>query len=104
LAPRLRAPLALWYLVALLSARKPPLDTSGAPGRGRGDWTQALREAAPYMGLGTSLAVTVLLGVGAGYWLDEKLGTKPWLLLLGAASGLAVALYHFFRSVTGIKR
>ena len=44
----------------------------------------ALREAAPLLGLGMTLAVTVLAGLGAGYWLDGRLGTRPWLLLAGA--------------------
>jgi F0F1-type ATP synthase assembly protein I len=64
------------------------------------DWVRVLREAAPYLGLGTSLAVTVLLGVGLGYWADRELGTQPWLFLLGAVSGLAMALYQFFKTVS----
>jgi F0F1-type ATP synthase assembly protein I len=64
------------------------------------DWVRGLREAAPYLSLGTSLAVTVLLGVALGYWADQKLGTRPWLLLLGAVSGLALAIYQFFKTVS----
>jgi len=62
----------------------------GARGRGR-----ALREAGPYIGLGTTLAVTVLAGVGAGYWLDSRLGTSPWLLLVGGTLGMGAALVYF---------
>jgi F0F1-type ATP synthase assembly protein I len=58
-----------------------------------------VREAAPYLGLGTTLAVTVLAGLGGGYWLDGRLGTRPLFLLLGGVLGLAAALYHFFRAV-----
>ena len=58
-----------------------------------------MREAAPLLGLGTTLAVTVLAGLGAGYWLDERLGTRPVFLLLGSAVGLGAALYHFFKTV-----
>jgi F0F1-type ATP synthase assembly protein I len=61
----------------------------------------ALREAAPYLGLGTTLAVTVLGGLGGGYWVDERLGTRPLFLLLGGTLGVGVALYHFFRSIAG---
>jgi F0F1-type ATP synthase assembly protein I len=60
--------------------------------------------AAPLLGLGTTLAVTVLAGFGAGYWLDLRLGTRPILLLLGSGIGIAVAMYHFVRSVTGATR
>jgi F0F1-type ATP synthase assembly protein I len=58
-----------------------------------------VREAAPYLGLGTTLAVTVLAGLGGGYWLDGRLGTRPLFLLLGGVMGLGAALYHFFRTV-----
>ena len=67
--------------------------------RGAGDWTRALREAGPYLSIGTSLAATVLLGVGAGYWLDRRFGTTPVFFLIGSALGLFAALYQFFKTV-----
>lgn len=48
-----------------------------------------------------TLAVTVLAGLGAGYWLDARLGTRPWLLLLGASLGVVAALVYFIKTVTG---
>jgi F0F1-type ATP synthase assembly protein I len=65
---------------------------------------QVVREAAPYLGLGTALAVTVLGGFAAGYWIDGRLGTRPVFLLLGAAFGLFAGFYGFFRQVTGRRR
>lgn len=62
-----------------------------------------LREAAPYLGIGTTLAVTVLLGLGAGYWVDARLGTKPLFFLLGGAFGILVASWHFYKAVMGPK-
>jgi ATP synthase protein I len=59
-----------------------------------------VREAAPYLGLGTTLAVTVLAGLGGGYWLDGRLGTRPLFLILGGVLGTGAALYHFFKTVT----
>jgi len=67
------------------------------------DWTRALREAAPYLGMGTALAVTVLLGLGAGYWIDGKLGTRPIFFLVGGVLGLCAAGYNFFKTVMGQK-
>ncbi|HVO11581.1 MAG TPA: AtpZ/AtpI family protein [Vicinamibacteria bacterium] len=60
-----------------------------------------MREAAPLLGLGLTLAVTVLAGLGAGYWLDGRLGTRPWFLLLGACLGVGAAMVYFIRSVAG---
>jgi ATP synthase protein I len=70
----------------------------GGPSR-RNDWTQALREAAPYLGIGTAFAASVLLGLGFGYWLDKRFGTQPWLLLLGAGFGLFAGFYQFAKTV-----
>ena len=59
-----------------------------------------MREAAPFLGLGSSLAALVLVGLGVGYWLDGKLGTRPWLLLLGGVLGIAMAALEFYRTVS----
>jgi ATP synthase protein I len=61
---------------------------------------RVVREAAPYLSLGTSLAATVLLGVGAGYWADRWFGTTPWLLLLGGGIGIGTGLWQFYLTVS----
>ena len=68
------------------------------------DWGRALRDVAPYLGMGTGLAVTVLAGLAGGYWLDGQFGTRPLLFLVGGFLGLGAALYHFWKTVTGLKR
>jgi F0F1-type ATP synthase assembly protein I len=70
----------------------------------RGGWERALREAAPYLGIGTSLAVTVLAGLGIGYWVDGYLGTKPFAFLVGGVFGMLAAAYHFFKLLAVKKR
>ena len=75
----------------------------GSRGSARG-WTRGLREAAPLLGLGTTLAVTVLAGLGGGYWLDGRLGTRPVFLLLGGTLALAAGLYHFFKTVARLQK
>ena len=77
-----------------------PQDSNG-PGRG---WQRAMRDAAPYLGMGTSLAVTVLLGLWIGHWLDKKLGTEPILFLVGAGLGLVAAGLQFFKAVAVRRR
>jgi F0F1-type ATP synthase assembly protein I len=59
---------------------------------------------APYLGLGTTLAVTVLAGLGGGYWLDGRLGTRPVFVLLGGVVGLGVALYEFCTTAAGLNQ
>jgi F0F1-type ATP synthase assembly protein I len=63
-----------------------------------------LREAAPLLGLGSTLAASVLLGLGVGYWLDGKLGTRPWLFLAGGAFGVLTAFVQFYKLVVDRRR
>ena len=41
--------------------------------------------------VGITLVVSTFIGLGMGWWLDQKLGTKPWFtlifLILGIVSG-----------------
>jgi F0F1-type ATP synthase assembly protein I len=46
-----------------------------------------------YAHIGIQLAVSTLLGFGAGFWLDKKMNTGPWLALLGAGLFFAAGLY-----------
>jgi F0F1-type ATP synthase assembly protein I len=85
----------------LLPSRSIPPERPQASGGDARDWTRALREAAPFLGLGMTLAVTVLAGVGGGYWLDGRLGTRPAFLLLGGTLGVGAALYHLLTAVVG---
>jgi F0F1-type ATP synthase assembly protein I len=62
---------------------------TGAPRRTE-PWVNALAA-------GTELAATVLVGLGGGYWLDSVCGTGPWLAVLGAMAGMALALYRIVK-------
>jgi hypothetical protein len=43
------------------------------------------------------LAFDLALPPLAGYWLDRKLGTTPWLVVAGACLGLLLASLGFYR-------
>ena len=83
-----------------LSSRPNPSQGPAGPGGGGRGLKNSLRDAAPFLGLGTTIAVTVLAGLGAGYWLDGRFGTRPLFLLLGGTLALAAGLYHFFVTVS----
>lgn len=55
-----------------------------------------LSKGASYWLLAWSVPLSIMIGYGAGWWLDERLGTEPWLqivgFLLGAAAGVAQIL------------
>ena len=58
-------------------------------------WGTALR----VVGVGWYIAGCILLGILGGRWLDGKLHTEPWLMLLGLMVGLLVAFYGVYRMI-----
>ncbi len=56
------------------------------------------RQVGSLMGIGIQLVVTIL-GFGAlGWWLDNRFGTKPWLLLAGIIFGATGGMISFIRT------
>jgi F0F1-type ATP synthase assembly protein I len=58
---------------------------------------RAVRESSPYLGIGTSLAVSLLVCVLAGRWMDERFDTEPVFFLVGAALGLFAVFYNLYK-------
>ena len=56
-------------------------------------------ETMRYAQIGTMLVVPMLVLGGIGYWLDDRLGWQPWLLLTGLFLGMAAGFLSFFRLV-----
>ena len=52
-----------------------------------------------YLGLGLQLAVTVVVMVFLGIWLDRKLDTNPWMTVACSFLGIFAALYSFIKTV-----
>jgi ATP synthase protein I len=47
--------------------------------------------------IGMSFVFALVLGFGAGYWLDGVLGTRPWLSFIGFFLGLAAGVLNVYR-------
>lgn len=45
----------------------------------------------------TAVAIEMVLPAGLGYWLDNRWGTGPWLVICGAILGFGVAMQHLLR-------
>ncbi len=69
-----------------------------------GDFAKVLREAAPYLGLGTALATTVGLLIALGFWLDGWMGTRPVLALVFGLLGVFLALVQFVRTASTLNQ
>ena len=78
----------------------------GPEGRGsrvsRG--TAQVVSGAEFAGIGLQFALTILVFVFAGVWLDKRLGTSPWLLLIFVFVGAAGGFYSMYRRVTAAQR
>lgn len=52
-----------------------------------------------YAGIGIQLAGSILLFLFLGQWLDRRLGTEPWLLLIGVLVGAAAGFFSMYRQL-----
>lgn len=64
-----------------------------------GEKSKKFQDLGNYLGLGLQLAVTVVVMVFLGIWLDEKFVTGPWLTVFCSFLGIFAALYSFIKTV-----
>ena len=50
-----------------------------------------------FAGIGIQFAVTIVVFAFAGIWLDEKLGTSPWLVLTLVLGGAGLGFWSMVR-------
>jgi ATP synthase protein I len=62
------------------------------------------REGAQYMGVGLQFAFSIVFFLFVGRWLDARLGTDPWLLLLGVFVGAGAGFYSLYRQLVIVPR
>ncbi|MEE9400077.1 MAG: AtpZ/AtpI family protein [Dehalococcoidales bacterium] len=61
-------------------------------------WVAALR----LVGVGFFIGGSILLGVVAGLWLDNRLNTSPILVIVGLFLGIVVAFYGVYQMILPI--
>jgi F0F1-type ATP synthase assembly protein I len=54
--------------------------------------TRATVRSLKLSSVGIELALSVLIGLFAGRWVDRRLGSDPWLMILGLSLGFAAGL------------
>lgn len=64
--------------------------------------TRALQEnvsrSGPVAGASYTLIGAILLLGGLGYFLDGRLGTRPWLVVTGLLLGIVVGFYELIKT------
>ena len=63
-----------------------------------------LSSGSEFAGLGLQFAGAMGLFGLLGWWLDGRLGTGPWLLILMIFAGAGAAFYSMYRRVFGAPR
>ena len=80
-----------------------PMD-SGSPGQPTGESPKKGSSPDPLdtsslAGMGVQFLVAILLFLFLGKWLDSRLGTSPWLLILGVFLGATASTVAMYRRV-----
>jgi F0F1-type ATP synthase assembly protein I len=55
--------------------------------------------ASEFAGIGLQFALSIVLFVFAGEWVDSRLGTAPWFLIVGAFVGAGGGFYSMYRKL-----
>ena len=53
-----------------------------------------------FAGVGLQFAVTIVLFALAGIWLDKRLDTSPWLVIVMVFGGAGLGFWSMYRRVT----
>ena len=54
--------------------------------------------------LGFTVGFSILIGIGVGWWLDGKFGTRPIFTLIGLFLGLASAGYNLYKLASMVRK
>jgi F0F1-type ATP synthase assembly protein I len=56
---------------------------------------------AEYAGAGVQLALTIVAFMFLGIWLDKRLGSSPWFVLVCVFVGAGAGFYSIYRKLVG---
>ncbi len=94
-----KKPASLQEFDAKLRQARDAADKSGGRTEPENDGRSGLGFA---MRIGVELVAALIVGVAIGYFLDQWLGTKPWLMLLGFVFGSVAGFLGVYRAANGL--
>jgi ATP synthase protein I len=65
---------------------------------------RAQRAALPYLNAVWRVVGGILVGGGVGWFLDGKLHSSPWALIVGLFLGMGVGFYGMIRGLESIRK
>ncbi len=57
------------------------------------------RQFGKYAGAGLQFAVSIVVFLYLGQWIDGRLGTAPWGMIVGVFTGAGAAFYSMYRKL-----
>ena len=81
------------------SGQRPVERDTSRPRAASASRTSGRSTGAEYAGLGIQLGGAIALFAFVGWWLDERLGTSPWLLIALVFLGAFAGFYSVYRRV-----
>ena len=57
-----------------------------------------------YSAAGLEMGLSVVIGLGIGYWLDTVFGTAPWQALFWLGTGTAAGIRSLYRTAKRLER
>jgi ATP synthase protein I len=54
--------------------------------------------------IGLAVVISIFLGLGLGFWLDRRLGTKPWLTVAGLILGVVAGFRNLWIMAERVER
>jgi ATP synthase protein I len=77
---------------------------AGGPRTERGSRKGAAPSLGEFAGVGLQFALSIVVFMFAGMWLDRALGTSPWLLILFVFVGASAGFYSVYRKLMDAQR
>jgi F0F1-type ATP synthase assembly protein I len=74
------------------------------PPRDPNDDRPPLIHAGEAMGVGLQFAGSIVMFLLVGRWLDGRLDTSPWFLLIGVFAGAGAGFYSIYRQLVIVPR
>jgi ATP synthase protein I len=65
---------------------------------------RSLKELAYYSSLGFQVALSIVLGLAAGVYLDRRYDAHPWLTLIGLGMGIAAGFRNIGLAIKKTRR
>ena len=67
---------------------------------GQGGRKGGEQDPAQLAGIGLQFGIVLVAFLFAGKWLDDRLGTEPWLTMAGVFVGFALSVLWMYRQLT----